>query len=1020
MIRRKLFSNSLLMVLLIATFAAALHLPRSYAYTGTNVYVDPARVEYFTDTTPVNSTFTVHVKCGNFTDLAGYEYKLYWNRNVLNVTSVTDHIPFTTPFVATNITEYNYNSTHGRFYFVVASLSGSWAGNMTLRDVTFKIISTPPIGNGNYLYSGITIDESIFGDHLAQPIEHVIHNGDFYYTNPGPVAVFTYSPSNPRMTDLVQFNASSSYVAGPGNIVSYYWDFGDGTNHTGVLTTHSFLNNGTFNVVLTVTDNASRTDNASHSVVVTPFLQSPVALFSYSPSLIKVNMTTVTFNASASHDPDGTIASYNWDFGDSHTNVTAAPIITHMYSAIGNYTVSLTVVDNDGLNDTTSTQIRVWPQHIPPVALFTYSPATPQPNGTTTFNATTSYDLDGTIANYTWNFGDSNITTVTTPAITHVYVSESTYTVTLNVTDNEGLSNILQHNITVRLIIPPTANFTYMPTMPSVDYVTTFDASASTAQGTILSYIWNFGDTHTSTTTSPTITHTYTTAGNYTVSLTVVDDNGLNDTMTMQVTVNPAIPWLELQPATRLVMSEEFEVNVTIKHLAEEWRLFGVQLNLNYDSTYLEFASASDGPFLQSFPWSSTPPYTYVFSYSHTGYVTLVVGLLDGSDQPAGYIFPNGEGTVLRVRFRTTSNVLPTVSYPLDFTISDVVFGSYNVTEIPQYASSGASYYIRIDPPVPLFSYKPLEPAIGETMTLNASESYDTTPFGSGTIVSYIWDFGDGASGTGMITTHAYAYPGTYVVTLTVTDNDGNSRSANQTIVLSRAYIDVKAEVGSLYFRSEIAEFYVQTSIWGTSANVESMTATLHYGATQTDLTSMVTHVGTGLYKISYTIPTDASAGTWALVLHARYLSLSGTTLTTFQISSTLTNWNARLIALNDSIATIQTDVGLIRANLTVIHAQLTDISSGVATIQTDVGTIKANLTAINARVVEVNGNVATVETDVGDVTTDVSNLGTDLKSRVPTDTGTLATILYLAVLFSAIAMLLGILMFLKIRKLKT
>jgi len=76
-----------------------------------------------------------------------------------------------------------------------------------------------------------------------------------------------------------------------------------------------------------------------------------------------------------------------------------------------------------------------------PVASLTYSPSNPLIYDTVTFNASASYDPDGSIVSYTWDFGDGNVTTVTDPIITHVYTTaESTvnYTVTLTVTDNEG------------------------------------------------------------------------------------------------------------------------------------------------------------------------------------------------------------------------------------------------------------------------------------------------------------------------------------------------------------------------------------------------------------------------------------------------------------------------------------------------------------------------------------------------------------------------------------------------------
>jgi PKD repeat protein len=1019
--------------------------PLSYAYTGTSVYIDPPKVEKWTNETHAGDTFKVTLWMANFTDLKGYEYKLAWDKSILNFVSVKDYIPYSSYYLGKNETNNNYNATSGRMWFVVTDTSGvTFNGSATLREITFKIMSEPPAGFGNYLYTLIDVYATIFGDSLANKIPHSVHDGQFFYANPGPVAEFTYSPTAPRVGETVTFNASSSYVVGGGTIVSYVWDFGDGSNDTGMITTNAYSPDGTYTVTLTVTDNQARVDTESKNVTVYPFNIPPIANFTSLPSVIKVN-TSVTFNASASYDPDGTIANYTWDFGDGNITTLTTPIIAHNYTATGNYTVTLNVTDNGGLWNTFSQDITVWPTHIPPFARFTYSPSRPQPNSTVTFNATQSYDLDGTIVSYVWDFGDSS--NDTGMVVTHNYTAVGVYTVTLNVTDNEGLFSVLSSNITVKILIPPIANFTYSPSMPSINYPTTFDASTSNdTDGTIVSYIWDFGDGNITTASTPTIIHSYTTIGNYTVTLMVIDNDDLNDTMTKQVRVYPAIAWLEIQPSKRLVLSEEFEVNINIKHLGEEWKLFGIQFRLNFNPTLLQFVNASEGPFLEMFNWSSSPSYTYLFKYPHTGYVTIAIGLLDGGPEPPGYVYPNGDGTVVKVRFRTTTNVEPFTSYPIDFTISNVIFGDVHALRIPNYDSFGANYYIRIDPPVPEFDYKPLSPVTGEIVTFNASASYDTSPFDNGTIVSYVWDFGDSSSGTGMIATHPYAEVGTYSVTLTVTDNDGNSRSITKTIDISRWYLNVDVEVGSVHFRGEIAQFYILTSVWGKPIDVGSITATLYHEDYQWDLSSLVKPVDVGLYGINYTISSTAPAGTWLLLVKANYLTLDGTAMTSFLISSTLTNWNAQLISISgdiatiktdtgiikanltsinvrvisiqNSVATILTDVGIIKANLTSINSRITEVQNGVATIISDIGVITANLTSINARIVALQGSVATVATDVGTISVDVADLGTELQNKLPVDTGTISTVLYVAVIFSAIAAIILIYLILKKGKL--
>jgi PKD repeat protein len=177
---------------------------------------------------------------------------------------------------------------------------------------------------------------------------------------------------------------------------------------------------------------------------------------------------------------------------------------------------------------------------LPPNAEFTYSPLYPQVYETVTFNASLSYDPDGSIVSYCWNFGDGNITTSNNPIITHYYGAPATYTVNLTVTDNDCLTNSTTKQITVRK--HPVAAFTYSPLSPQVCQNVTFDASQSTPNGGyIISYEWDFGDC------SPhnygvNATYHYASAGNYTVTLNVTDSEGKWDATSKIITVKPAPP----------------------------------------------------------------------------------------------------------------------------------------------------------------------------------------------------------------------------------------------------------------------------------------------------------------------------------------------------------------------------------------------------------------------------------------------------------------------------------------------
>ncbi len=146
----------------------------------------------------------------------------------------------------------------------------------------------------------------------------------------------------------------------------------------------------------------------------------------------------VTFDATKSYDPDGDKITCYWNFEDG--NLTVGEVVKHAYSSPGIYNVTLGVVDEKGEKDFTSATITVVQQN-KPVASFTYSPSIPWEMEPVIFNASSSHDSDGSIVNYSWNFGDGNITTTTEPDIVHAYTKVGNYAVNLTVTDNNNLTN---------------------------------------------------------------------------------------------------------------------------------------------------------------------------------------------------------------------------------------------------------------------------------------------------------------------------------------------------------------------------------------------------------------------------------------------------------------------------------------------------------------------------------------------------------------------------------------------------
>lgn len=173
----------------------------------------------------------------------------------------------------------------------------------------------------------------------------------------GPVAVARASTYSGEAPLAVQFDATGSYDP-DGNIASFEWDFGDGTAGTGSSVSHSYTSEGTYVATLVVTDNSGIQGSASLDVSVIAANVLPVAEISAGP-VTGYSPLTVTFDGSASRDNDGTITSYDWTFGDGSAGQGSS--VTHTFSSIANFTVTLTVTDNRGGTASASTVIEVQP-----------------------------------------------------------------------------------------------------------------------------------------------------------------------------------------------------------------------------------------------------------------------------------------------------------------------------------------------------------------------------------------------------------------------------------------------------------------------------------------------------------------------------------------------------------------------------------------------------------------------------------------------------------------------------------
>ncbi|MEA5385892.1 PKD domain-containing protein [Haloarculaceae archaeon H-GB2-1] len=360
---------------------------------------------------------------------------------------------------------------------------------------------------------------------------------------PTASASFDYSPSDPVGGETVTFSDDGSTAAAP--ITSYEWDFDDDgtTDATGESVTHSFADSGTYTVTLTITDADGNSDSTSAQVSVDN--AAPSASFDYSPSN-PVSGETVTFS-DASSDPDGSIASAEWDFDDDGSTDATGSSVSHSFADDGTYPVTLTVTDDDGATATTTQQVQV--DNAQPSASFSYSPSNP-----TTADAITFTDAstdDGTIVSAEWDFTNDGTTDATGGSVTHQYPDDGTYSVSLTVTDDDGATSSTTQQVQVDNLAPSPA-FTTATISGGIRY----DARRSSdADGSIVRYEWDVDGDNVYEVSTANPVHDYSTAFTTTgtVRLRVTDDDGATNVLAKSGELQPS-PGFELFGAVLAVL----------------------------------------------------------------------------------------------------------------------------------------------------------------------------------------------------------------------------------------------------------------------------------------------------------------------------------------------------------------------------------------------------------------------------------------------------------------------------------
>lgn len=688
--------------------------------------------------------------------------------------------------------------------------------------VRFTVVANDPDPGDTVTFLRMDFDDGAVQMNPTFPLLHTYSTGGTYYPelrirdnnfniatcdttvvvshNQPPVASFVADPMQGSAPLTVDFDASASYDP-DGTIVRYTWGFGDiSPLGSGVTTSHTYNNPGTYTVRLVIQDDDGATDSTTRRIIVTEEANAPIACFTATPTNGSAPLE-VTFDASCSSDPDNDITAYDWTFGDGGT--ASGVNVTHTFDNFTNgdrdFIVVLTVTDSTSLQDTEQETITVTPAM--PGCELTISPETGQAPQSADLSATYTHPYGHPVTPTTLDFGDGSAV-VNNPTLptTHIYYDVDTFTAVLTVRDPQMNTGTCSASIVVENS-RPLAEFTADPTSGNAPLDVSFDASASwDPNDTIVSYEWDFDDGTTG--SGVTTNHTFTSEGEYTVVLTVTDTFGATDTFAQNIevienrppecalSVNPHSGPAELDVTFNALWSDPEGDTVTPQLLE-----FGdgspdaIDPSFPYDYTYTLVGTfratltveddhgnqaTCDTAILVSEP-DNIPPEA-LFDYTPDGGVADLLVSFDAgaSNDPDGtitsYDWDFGDGSN-GTGVTTTHTYTNAGVYSIILTVTDDDGATDTATGLVKVSANRSP--IAIIDAVPTVGTAPLD------VSFDGTASFD--PEGD-PLVSYDWDFGDTNTDSGATVSHTYVNPGVYTARLTVVDSYGLSGTADVTI----------------------------------------------------------------------------------------------------------------------------------------------------------------------------------------------------------------------------------------------
>jgi len=580
--------------------------------------------------------------------------------------------------------------------------------------------------------------------------------GEYIRVGVGPVADFGATPQSGGLPLAVTFKDMSG-----GNPTSWAWVFGDGATSTAQNPSHTYTKAGTYTVRLTVA-NAFGTSSKTKSGYITTGVP-PTADFTSGARSGAVPLAVAFTDASK-----GTPTTWAWAFGDGGTSTTRNP--THTYTTVGTYTVTLTVKNAYGSDS--ETKAGYVTAGGMPAAEFTAD----QRVGTAPLNVKFTDLSTGNPTSWAWNFGDGTSSSEQNPA--HVYQLEGTYDVTLKVTNAYGTDTETKTGTTETCIAgmsgyivvgrAPAADFSGNPVSGSPPLTVAFTDKSTGA--TPLTYLWDFGDGGTSTSSNP--THTYAANGAYAVTLTVTNSFGTDSETKaeyIRVGAGPVADFGATPQGGNLPLAVTFQDKSTGNPATWRWDFGdgGASIDRNPSHTYtkagtyavkLTVANAfgTSTKIRAGYITTGMPPTADFTSGARSGAVPLAVAFTDASKgTPTTWAWNFGDGGTSTTR-NPTHTYTTVGTYTVTLTVKNA-YGSDSETKAAYVSAMG----------------KPKADFTADERRGVKPFTVKFTDLSTGNPTTWAWDFGDGTTSIEQNPVHVYQAVGAYDVSLTVSNSYG-------------------------------------------------------------------------------------------------------------------------------------------------------------------------------------------------------------------------------------------------------